>query len=366
MKASDIIKQLQIVLPTVTDSFSTQIALLSVTPAGTTATAKTATDHTFSIGDAVNITNTFAPIGIVSITRDGDVGTATTATPHDITFNEAQPVHTEVTLSGSNESEFNGTFALVSAKNRKTFQFTMDDSGPTVATGSMLLDDPPSPVGYNGLQVITAIPQADEFQYELSIALTEASVGSGVVHSDVRVTGAASVERAEQMYTEQANQDDMWAFAVLGDTTASKDRNSRNDGITSAAPAGDRRQQIYQNFSVFVFNPSTGDLSGRASRDDMEDVMVSLFKALLYWKAPPGLASDNGLGVVFVAHALHGYNTATYMQEFQFQLVLDITRSDTVKDSLNVAFRDIDLTMGTNLGTGKLTATIDLDDEPLP
>lgn len=362
MKASDIIKQLQIVLPTVTDSFSTQIALQSVTPVGTTATAKTSVAHNLSIGDAVNVTNTFSPIGISSITRNGDTGTATTDTPHDIT----EGFFDSVTISGANESEFNGTFSLVSAVNRKTFQFSMDDSGATVATGSMLLEDPPSPIGYNGLQVVTAIPQPDEFQYKLPIALTEPSVGSGVVHSGVRVTGAATVNRAMQMYTEQANKDDMWAFAVLGETIASKDRNSRNDAVTSAAPGSDRRQQIYQNFSIFVFRPSASDLSGRSSRDDMEDVMVSLFKALLYWKAPPGLSADNGMGVVFVSHAFQEYDTATYIQEFQFQLVLDISRSDTVDDSLNVAFRDIDLTMGTNLGTEKLTSNINLDDKPLP
>ena len=144
---------------------------------GTTATATTAVDHPFSIGDAVNVTGTFSPIGIVSITRDGDVGTATTATPHDIT----EGFFDSVTLSGANESEFNGTFPLVSAVNRLTFQFTMDDAGPIAATGTMLLEDPPSPFGYNGLQVITAIPQADEFQYELPIELTESAVGGGNV-----------------------------------------------------------------------------------------------------------------------------------------------------------------------------------------
>lgn len=360
MKASDIIKQLQIVLPTVTDDFSTQIALLSVTPAGTTATAKTAVAHPFSIGDAVNVTNTFSPIIIVSITRDGEVGTATTATPHDITEGFTK----NVTLSGANESEFNGTFPLVSAVNRLTFQFTMDDSGPISATGSMLLDDPPSPFGFNGLQVITAIPQADEFQYELPVELTEAASG-GNVHTNIQVTGAATVDRADQMYTKQFNQDSLWAFVVLGDTIASKDRNSRNDAVTSAAPGSDRRQQLYQNFSVFVFKPSTADLSGRDSRDGMEDIMANLFKALLFWKAPPGLVSNSGMGVVFISHALQLYSDAYYVHEFQFQLVVDVTRGDTVEDSLNVAFRDIDLTIGTNLGTGKLTANIDLDDEPL-
>lgn len=362
MKASDAIIQLQAVLPTITDDFSTQIALTSITPAGTTATATTAVPHPFSIGNVVNISGTLAPIVIDSITRDETVATATTATPHDIT----EGFQATVTISGANESEFNGTFPLVSAINRKTFAFTVPDSGATVGTGSMLLEDPPSPFGYNGLITITAVPAANQFEYELPLALTEAAVGSGVVHSSIQVTGAVSFERADDMYTEQADPDSMWAFVVLGDTIASKDRTTRNDAITSAAPGSDRRQQIYQTFSVFVFKPTTDELSAREARDDMEDVMLNLFSALLYWQAPTGLAASNGMGVVFVSHGIQDYNTARYVQEFQFQLVTEITRNDTVEPDFNVAFRDISLTMQTSLGTEQLIADIDLDDIPLP
>ncbi len=361
MKASDAIIQLQAVLPAVTNDFSTQIALISVTPAGTTATATTIVPHSFVVGNVVNISGTLAPVVIDSITRNETVATATTATPHDIT----EGFQENVTISGANESEFNGTFPLISAVNRKTFSFTVPDSGATVGTGSMLLEDPPSAFGYNGLVTITAVPASNQFEYQLPLALTEAAVGSGVVHSNIRVTGAVSFERADDMYTEQADQSSLWAFVVLGDTIASKDRNTKNDAITSAAPGSDRRQQIYQTFSIFVFKPTTDDLSARQARDDMEDVMLSLFKALLYWQAPTGLAANNGMGVVFVSHGLQDYNTARYVQEFQFQLVTEITRNDTVADSFSVAFRDIDLTIGTTLGTEQLTANIDLDEIPL-
>lgn len=362
MKASDAIIQLQAVLPTVTDDFSTQIALASVVPAGTTATATTVIAHPFVVGNVVNISGTLSPVVIDSITRDETVATATTATPHDIT----EGFHDSVTISGANESEFNGTFPLVSSINRKTFSFTVPDSGATVGTGSMLLEDPPSPFGYNGLITITAVPAANQFEYQLPVALTEPAVGSGVVHSSIRVTGAVNIDRAVDMYTEQPDQDSMWAFVVLGDTITSKDRNTKNDAITSAAPGSDRRQQIYQTFSVYVFKPATGDLSGRDARDDMEDVMVSLFKSLLYWVPPAGLSSDSGLGVVFVSGGFEQYNTAFYVHEFQFQLVTEITRNDTIDPDFNVAFRDISLTMQTSLGTEQLTADIDLDDVPLP
>jgi len=361
MKASDIIKQLQIVLPTVTNAFSTVLNIVSVTPAGTTATATTVEDHGLSIGDVVNISGTLAPVVVSSITRVGEVATATTATPHDIT----EGVFNTVTLSGSNESEFNGTFPLLSANNRETFEFSVADSGATSATGAPLLEDPPGVFGYNGLVTITSVPGLKTFTYELPVALTEPAVGNGIVSTNIQITGAINLERAVEMYTKQTTTDALWAFVVLDTTVASKDRNTRNDAVTSAAPGSDRRQQLFQTFSVFVFNPTPDELSAREARDDMEDVMTYLFKALLYWQAPSELSASNGMGVVFDSHQFAAYNTAFYVHEFQFQILADVTEDDTVEPAFNVAFRDIDLTMNTSLGTEQLTASIDLDDEPI-
>lgn len=361
MKASDIIMQLQVVLPTLTNDFSEQIVLNSVTPTGTTALAVTATDHPFVVGDVVNISDTVAPVAITSISRTGTVATVTTATNHDITEND---LTTEVTISGTTEAIFNGTFPLLSANNRLTFQFTATESGPPTATGG-LLEDPPGAFGYNGLKTITAIPNLTSFQYELPVALTVAAGPGGVVHSSIQITGALNEERAREMYTAQAGSDSLWGFVSLGDTTASKDRNSRNDAVTSATPGGDRRQQIFQNFSVFVFKPAPDDLSARAARDQMEDVMLNLFQSLMYWKAPSGLSDTGNMGVTFNDHGFLSYDTATYVHEFRFQLLSNITQNDTIAPDFNVAFRDIDLTIGTNLGPEKLTATIDLDDDPL-
>ncbi len=361
MKAADIVKQLQIVLPTVTDLFSDQIILIGIIPTGTTATAEV-TSHNFEVGDVVTITDTFSPVSITSISREGEIATVTTATPHDITEND---LTTEVTISGTSDNDFNGTFPFLSASNRLTFQFTVPDTIASGATGG-LLDDPPGAFGYNGTHIITAISGTQFFDYELPIALTNAATGTGVVSSGVRVTGAVNLERAIEMYTKQTDVDSLWAFVVLNETIASNNRNSFQDGVTSASPGGDRRQQIYQNFTVYVVKNTSDDLAARAARDSMEDVMVFFFQALMFWKAPSGLADTGNMGVVFVAHQFAEYNTTVYIHEFQFQLVSNITRSDTIADDFNVAFRDISLTMGTNLGTEKLIAEIDLDDDPLP
>ncbi len=363
MKASDIVKQLQIVLPTQTGAFSTQIGIVSIIPTGTTATVTSAAPHGLAINDIVNITGAVSPVAITSITRSETIATATTTTNHDITEND---LTTTVTLSGSNESEFNGTFPFLSAKNRKTFQFTVSDSGATNATGSPLLEDPPSAFGYNGLITVDAVPSTTTFEYELPIALTEPAEGSPLLRTEIRVTGAVSLDRAIDMYTKQTSGEKAWAFAVLNDTVASKDRGSRNDAITSAAPGSDRRQQIFQTFSVYIFLPTPDELSARLVRDQMEDFMSHLFKSLLYWKAPNDLSVNSGLGTTFVSHGFEQYNTAYYVHEFQFQLVSDITQADTLDPDFNVAFRDIDLTMKTSFGTEQLTAAIDLDDDPLP
>lgn len=362
MKASDIITQLQVVLPTLTDDFSTQIALTSVIPAGTTATATTATAHGFIIGNVVNISDTVAPVAITSISRSGTVATAVTTTNHDITEND---LTVNVTLSGATESEFNGTFPLLSANNRKEFKFTVPDAGPTSATGSPILEDPPSAFGFNGLQTITAVPTTTTFEYTLPVTLTEAAVGSGKVHSGIQITGAVSVDRAEDMYTKQTG-DSLWAFVILGDVVASKDRNSRSDAVASMGRTGSRRQQIFTSFSVLVAKRATSDLSARDARDDMEDVRTQLFRALLGWEAPSGLTGQSGYGVIYVGDGFGAYDTAVYWHQFEFQLVADISQDDTIDPDFNVAFRDISLTMTTTLGTEQMTAAIDLDDEPLP
>lgn len=363
MKASDAITQLQVVLPTLTDDFSTQLTLPSVTPSGVTATATTAIAHGFIVGNVVNIADTLAPVAITSISRSGTVATAVTTTNHDITEND---LTVNVTLSGATEAEFNGTFPLLSANNRKEFKFTVADSGPTTATGSPILEDPPSAFGYNGLKTITAVPTTTTFEYTLPLALTEAAVGSGKVHSGIQITGGVSIDRVQDTYTKQLIANSLWGFVVLGDTVASKDRNSRSDSISSMGKGGSRRQQIFQTFSVLVARGTTGELSARDARDEMEDVRPMLFRSLLGWEPPNGLAAKSGYGVIFVSDGFQSYDTAVYWHEFQFQVVADITQNDTVDPDFNVAFRDISLTMTTSLGTEQMTATIDLDDEPLP
>lgn len=362
MKTTDIIGQLQAVLPQETDLFSTTISVVSITPSGNTATVVTSAVHGLSIGNSVAISGSESPIGITSITRVSTLVTVVTTTDHDIT----EGFNTTVTLSGANEAEFNGTFNLNTAVNRRTFTFTVADSGPTTGTGTMLLEDPGDPIGFNGLFTVITVPTTTSFTYTLGKVLTVPADGTILTHGSLRVTGAATIERALLMYTKQSTQSDMWAFVVLDDGVVSKDRSSRNDALSSVGPGGDRRQQFIQNASVYVFVKTTTELSGRVARDLMVDVRALLLKSLIGVKFTSDLNAQDGSGMIYGGDGIEIYDGAIYVHRFEFQLLTSITNDDTVDPTLNVAFRDVNVTILTSLGNEEITADIDLDDEPLP
>ena len=365
MKSADMVKQLRATLPLFTDVFNDVAQIVGLSQAGNTVTAILDASYTFKQGQQVVVRGSVAPVVIISIDRVGSIATAVTATPHDITFNPAQPVNTSVTLVAA-ESEFSGTFDLLSSDNRTTFTFEVPDSGPIVGTGGMELLNPPEPVGYNGTQTLLADTTGNTIQYDLPVTgLAPAIVDNASVNFNIRVTNTTSIARAIEMYTKM-DSSELWAFVALQGTTASRDRNTFDDSVTAAAKGGDRQQQIYQNISVYVFAPTTGELSGADAADGMQDVAADLFKSVLFWSAPTDLAAEDDTGVRFVAHGeQQEYNTAYYIHEFQFQMLTSIYREDTIDDSNDVAFRDIDLSITTDLGTGELTASIDLDDKPI-
>lgn len=363
MKASDVVTQLAIRLPQFTDKFTDNYSVTSLTRSGTTVTATTAANHTLKVGGQTNVVGAQTPISVTSISRAGVVGTMVTATNHDFT----EGVSTEVIVTGAAEAEFNGTFTLLTVPNRKTVTFTMADSGATVATGTPLLHNGSSVFkSYNGLYAVTAVPAANQFQYEVtdSTLFTPAS-GTIEARTMPRISAAVTGDRASDAYTKQGV-DSLWAFVVLGDVFASKDRNTLSDATSDIKRNEHYKQPLIQPLSVYIFFPASTEIAARQARDNAEDIFRPLCRSLLFKGFDSGLYVGQQNTVNFVDHGLSAYTTAFYAHVFNFQQVVDITFEDTVGYDEDVAFRDIDLTMGVDVGTGVMTATIDLDDEQLP
>ena len=128
---SDIIKQLIAVLPALTDKFSDQFALASLTQTAGLVTATTTTAHGLVTGDFVNISGAIAPINVTNLVRNGNIVTATTGEDHDLTLNFQETVE----IVGAIETEYNGTHPLLDVPNRRSFAYSIETAPPSPATG---------------------------------------------------------------------------------------------------------------------------------------------------------------------------------------------------------------------------------------
>ena len=361
MRASDIVNQLAIYLPALADDFTTQIAVSSLTRSGTTVTATTAAAHGLSVGKQANITGAQTPIVINSINRVGIVATMVAASDHDITENAGF----DVQISGATEPEFNGTFTLANVPNRRTIKFLVDDSGPTSSTGSPLLLNGSNPFqSYNGLREVTAAPTATTFEYEVTdTTLFTPASGTIVAKTSPRISAAVDFDSLIEAYTKQAV-DDAWLFVVLGDAIADKNRHINTDSTDNIQAGNYFNQRLIQNVQLFVFLPSSGEIAGRSSRDRCEELLKPICSSVLAVKFPSLVEGSNN-PLMLTGHGLQAYSSAFYAHQYAFEATIQLGPSDIFIPSDDVAFRDVDMTVGIDVGTETFETLIDLDDEQL-
>jgi len=130
VRASDIVNQLSVLLPQLTDKFTTDVATKSIKRSGTVMTAVCNDKHKLQPGQAFAIVGTDVPIPILSLTRIGKITTLVTATDHDLTNRIAKTIR----ITGASEAQFNGIFTRINIVNRRTITFT------TVGTNLVTMD----------------------------------------------------------------------------------------------------------------------------------------------------------------------------------------------------------------------------------
>jgi len=130
VRASDIVNQLSVLLPQLTDKFTTDVAAKSISRSGTVMTAVCNDKHKLQPGQAFAIVGTDVPIPISSLTRIGKITTLVTTTDHDLTNRIAKTIR----ITGASEAQFNGTFTRINIVNRRTITFT------TVGTNLVTMD----------------------------------------------------------------------------------------------------------------------------------------------------------------------------------------------------------------------------------
>jgi len=361
VRASDIVSQIATVLPKLVDDFTDSLTVTSLSRSGLVATATTSTPHALTVGLQVSINGAQTPIEISSLVRVGIMATMTTATDHDLTENAGFNVQIE----GASEAEFNGSFTLLRVPNRRTIVFQVSDSGATSVTGSPLLINGSNGFAtYNGLFEVASITTATTFTYSVtnSTMYTQAR-GTITARTNPRVSSAVTIERSLDGYTKQ-NINKAWLFVVLGDALASKNRNIDIDATDNIQRGNYFNQRLIQNVGLYVVIPASAEIAGRQARDRCEELLSPICQTVLAAKFP-SLVENSNNPLMITSHGLHDYNTAYYVHQYNFEATLQLGESDIYTPDDSVAFRDIGLTQGFDIGPGTISTEIDLDDEPL-
>ena len=196
MQISDVVKQLWLVVPTLTDLFTDDLDVVSITSSGTTATVTTSSPHGLSTGEVARIFGALVPNTITSLTQVDNVASATPGSPHDLTEGFEDTKIDPITIEGATESEYNGSHNLISVPDRNnfTYEITGDPSSP--ATGSpLLLED--LKFGYNGFFNIV-LTSTTTFTYTIPKVLGSPAGGTIFCRVRQRIICLISQERAAE------------------------------------------------------------------------------------------------------------------------------------------------------------------------
>lgn len=361
MKLDDIVLQLLSVFPANSTEASNQVAVSSMSYAGGVVTVDTTAPHEQVTGNTVVVTGISSLVPVTSIERSGTVATVTTTADHDLTEDYSE----NITISGADQSEYNGVFDPLTVPNRRTFTIMVSGTAPSPATGTILVDDHKER-GFNGNKTIT-VTSPTQFTYLADPgSYTEFDFSSVDVVTSVNIAPSIDIDRFLEMYTQTLdNADKIWLVPVLGDETSNNSRHIETDAADMYSPGTDYRQKVIQELSVFVAIPCRDQLSAEAARDRVEDIKEPLYKSLIGFKPQTYMSIQQQYGLTLLNHGYYGYNKSFYVHEFVFQAVSEIVLTDIVEPDLNVAFRDITLQLQNSLNYDIMTTEIDLDDEPI-
>jgi hypothetical protein len=374
MIAQDIANKLSACIPLYTSGFSAGVTITAIAVTGSTATATTDTPHGLSNGQAAAINGVEAPaqIDTASFLRTGSTATFETLQDHDLTLSERDKANggKTITISGATEAEFNGTFTLLRVFNRRKLMIAVADSGPTAITGSPLVDNANGNI-FNGYQVAANVT-ATTFEYTLPVTYPlDAVVTNANLQTSIRIISVLDIQQyLNDIYTKKPLDDDMLVIQ-LGDVTQSKKRNEQTDAASSSNGNDSFTPVLIQSFAIYIIQNVTDDLTGSEARDKVESEYIpAIFKSILRAKFDTGFTVSTS-NSTFTGHGVYafagqaGKNKAIYVHELTFEQLAHLNYADMVPQGDTVAMRDVDYTLTTDLGTGVLTASVDLDEEPL-
>jgi hypothetical protein len=360
MKLTDVVKQLQAVLPKYTDYFNDTLTVDTITATSTVATITTIEDNNFfSSQKAVTNVGITQETPIISVSQDGLVFNFETSIDHDLTLNFQG--YENVTLGGFTDSSWNDSFVLVDVPNRRNFKVRSSNTIPTLNANEYLAENRIDGVNGRFLASITVDPKV----FTIEGDFLAANYTGGIVKKDVRIAGSISFERAIEQYTKQ-NVNDLWMFVVMKDAEISKDRNAYNDAVATIANGEDLRLRLIDGFEVYIVKNVKEEVAAVESIDICRhDLLSPILKSLFGARFSTGTSRSGDFVAVLTNHNVAFYNRATFAYQYDFEFTYDLVLEDSVEQVNTRAFRDIEYATVTPTDTENLTVEVNLDDEPL-
>lgn len=363
MRIGDVVKQIRAVLPNYTDYFGDIVAIDSIVASGGVATVTTATAHNLSSGSAVSLAGVETRTPISAVDVSGINFTFTTSLDHDLTF--SWPEHEYIELGGFTDANWNTAFELKSSDNRRTFKVMSSNTTPTL-TGDEYLLETDRVDGLNGVYEVT-VTGTNTFTISGDFIDGTYTPINGKVFSNPRVASVIDIDRALDEYTKK-DVGDFWIFVEPVDAEVSKDRSTFSDATATISNGQEMRVRLIDGFSVYIVAPTSQEIAGESALDICRhDLLLPLMKTLYGTQFDTGLTfSDGGFRTILDGHGVAAYNKAFLVYRYQFQVVMDLTDSDTVIPSGTRAFRNIDYTqsVGDDYVTDATISDLDLDIDP--
>lgn len=336
MRLSEVVSQIQLVLPKYTDYFSTSLEIASIVATDTLATIDTVLDHNLSVedDDAVVIVGVSQKNSISSISKDGLVYTIETIEDHDLTF--GFPGYETISLGGFTDSEWNDNFKLLSTPTRKSFTIQSINTLPALNTNEYL-----SEIRIDGVNGRFAATVTSGTQFTIPGDFKPGSYTGGLVKKTTRIAGSVSIERALEQYTKQSVEN-LWMFVTMSDATISKDRNAMSDAVATIAAGEDIRMRMIDGFSIFIVKNTKNELAAVNALDIARHELLSpISKTLFGVRFSTGLSGDGDFSAIMTGHNFVEYNRATLVYQYNFEFVTDMTVEDAVENTDTKAFTDI-------------------------
>ncbi len=352
MRLSELVTQAQKKLPIYTGYFSNTISASSLTADGTTCTLTTTTPHGLEVGQEFTIRNAKIKNNIISLTQNHGLGRLVTQYAHQVTKNTPlrRGDSTHITIIGANEEIYNGTFLIMDIPNANVVEFSIDETAPTIATGTPYLEEDCF-ANFNGRHTVASVVSNTELTFELPYTpASNIALGDIKIYSGARISGEYSIEHAIEAY-EAIGTNELWGFCVLSGANVSKSRVNHTDAIATIQQNADVRMDLVQDFDFFVIIPTTSEYCWIDFVDLANNLRKPILKTFHRAKVQSGM-TDEDCYLAFVGDQPVDTTTKAFMvYDFKFQATINISNEDGVDGEFEPAIRELRMSHKNDRGT---------------